>query len=468
VVEPTPPRPLHRQFFAMLVIVVATGQALGLALKMPALIGANDISRWCTVWSLLERGTYVIDDCPWQKQTMDKVQRPDPSGAVDDDGEPVLHFYSSKPPFLPTLIAGALYPFRAATGVPLDKVVLQERSPRDDQREEIPKPAEWPVAVFYFDPVIVLLNVAPLAVYLLLFARLLDRYARNDWAWMATLVAAAWGSQLFAFGETLNNHSVAAFSAFFALYAFLNIWDGTSRTGLDFAAAGFFAAFCACNELPAALFGVILFGTLVARFPRQTLLYFVPAAALPIAGFLASQYMALGTFVPAYAEFGGPSYNFAGSYWNTPLEADAIDDPRPVYLLHMLIGHHGVLSLTPIFAFSFASIALHLAGRMRRLRALAAMTAVLTVALLAFYTWKTTNYGGSTQGLRWLFWLHPFWLILLPPALEPGQDHRGFRALGLAAIGVSAFTVGYALRMPWSHPWMLDLMEHLNWMTLKR
>ena len=37
--------------------------------------------------------------------------------------------------------------------------------------------------------------------------------------------------------------------------------------------------------------------------------------------------------------------------------------------------------------------------------------------MLAFYTWnpKARNYGGSTQGLRWLFWLIPFWLVVLPP-----------------------------------------------------
>ena len=42
---------------------------------------ANDISRWCTVWSLLERGTYAIDECPWQVDTQDKVERA-PSGAA--------------------------------------------------------------------------------------------------------------------------------------------------------------------------------------------------------------------------------------------------------------------------------------------------------------------------------------------------------------------------------------------------
>ena len=27
-------------------------------------------------------------------------------------------------------------------------------------------------------------------------------------------------------------------------------------------------------------------------------------------------------------------------------------------------------------------------------------------------------------------------------------------------------SVGYALRVPWSHPWLLDFLEHLNLDTL--
>ena len=33
---------------------------------------------------------------------------------------------------------------------------------------------------------------------------------------------------------------------------------------------------------------------------------------------------------------------------------------------------------------------------------------------------------------------------------------------------VSVLSVGYALRTPWSHPWMLDAMEHLGLYELKR
>ena len=94
----------------------------------------------------------------------------------------------------------------------------------------------------------------------------------------------------------------------------------------------------------------------------------------------------------------------------------------------------------------------------------------LTAALLAFYTWnpKARNYGGSTQGLRWLFWLIPFWLATLPPGVEGGQERRWLRWLVLLALAVSVMSVGYALRSPWSHPWILDALEHLDLYTVKR
>src|SRR5579864_8634147 len=447
-----------RRFVALLVIGTATAQALGLTLKMPTQLEANDISRWCTVWSLLERGTYAIDDCPWQNKTQDKVYKPAP---FEHDANAVKHFYSSKPPLLPTLIAGLLYPARAVVGVPLDDQVLQTRVTRPVRQEvkdkpgtytvvaETPEPVKWPAYVLYLKPVIVLLNVVPMCIFLALYARLLDRYAQNDWAWFVSLFAAAWGTQLFAFEQTLNNHTVAAFSAFFALYAFQRLWDEDRRSPVLFAVAGFFGAFCACNELPAALFGLGLFGMLLFRFPRPTLVAFVPAAAIPCLAFLATQYLAMGNLLPAYADAGGESYKgYEGSYWNTPLEFDWFDqhpESWPSYLFHMLLGHHGVFSLTPIFLFSAYAIVRHLLGRDRRLTALAWLTAFLTGALVAFYAWKTHNYGGSTQGLRWLFWLFPFWLIFLPLGLEPGQDRHWFRGLSFAALLVSVFSIGYAL-----------------------
>lgn len=492
-----------RRFVGLLVIVAATAQALGVALKAPTHLEVNDISRWCTVWSLVERGTYSIDECPWRSRTQDKVLRPDKlappnatAGALKrleytlapaswKQGEATERFYSSKPPLLPTLIAGILYPFRATTGVKLDDFVPQQRLPRNvekpdpnDPRKtiretETPRePVRWPVYVFYLKPVVVLLNVVPMLMTLLLFARLLDRHAANDWAWFFSLFAAAWGTYLFAFDQTLNNHTVAAWSAFLATYALVRIVDDGRPSSGWYAMAGFFGGFCATNEIPAALFGVLLFLVLLVRSPGRTLAVFVPTAAVPIGAFLLTQFLAFGQFTPVYEEFGTRSYEFDLSYWTTPLEMDWYNkhpESLRVYLFHMTIGHHGIFSLSPIFLFSLWG-ALRLIARRGRLATTAWLTLLLTIALLAFYTWnpKARNYGGSTQGLRWLFWLIPFWLITLPAGVESGQARRLGRGLALAALAVSVMSVGYALRHPWSHPWMLDLMEHLDILTLKR
>ncbi len=496
-VEQKPARSDPRRFVALIVIVTATGFALGHSLRQPTQMGANDISRWCTVWSLLERGTYVIDECPWQVDTQDKVYRaPKESGGRPAGTEPVKHYYSSKPALLPTLIAGILYPARLATGVPLDRVVLEPRAKRWTQKAdpdsptkvrgvfETPKdPVKWPVYIFYFKPIIVLLNVIPYGLFLVYFTRLLDRYAANDWTWFFCLLAAAFGTYLLPFTQTLNNHTIAAFSAFFALYSFLSIWDAGEHSRWRFAIAGFFAAFAVTNELPALAYLATLSGVLVVRFPRKTLMYFIPAAAVPIAAFFIAQHAVFGEFKLAYEAFGTDEYLYEGSLWKTPLDLDYFNDhpePYAVYLFHMTLGHHGVFSLTPLFLFS-AWGAVRLIGNnggfmtvLRRggepMAVMAWLTTVLTIVVLAFYTWnpKARNYGGSTQGLRWLFWLIPFWLTLLPKGVEEGQTRSWVRGMALLALGVSVVSVGYAIRNPWTHPWLLDGLEHLGLYSLKR
>ena len=210
---------------------------------------------------------------------------------------------------------------------------------------------------------------------------------------------------------------------------------------------------------------------------------------------MAAQYAALGEVKLVYTEFGTESYLWEGSLWKTPLELDALNLPwfdakeaarrgiggesYGLYLFHMTLGHHGFWSLTPIFIFSIVGLVRLIRGQdyLRVLReggppmaAVAWMTAVLTVVLLAFYTWnpKARNYGGSTQGLRWLFWLIPFWLLPLPRGVEDGQTRRWVRILSLLALAVSALSVGYCMRNPWTHPWILDALEHLGAYTLPR
>lgn len=493
---PSTVRPLHRQLAGSLMVLVAIGLGLGATLKSNVMRGANDTSRWCTVWSLLERGTYAIDECPWQIQTQDKVWMFEPFPPSGQ--EPRKRFYSSKPPLLPTIVAGLLYPFRAATGVPINAVVELPRSrrlevqgldyePKEDQKVvqvlegykvieiQPAEPAKWSAHVLYFDPVLVLFNVVPMALFLVLFARWLDRAAANDWAWLVSLAAACFGTNLFLFTPTLNNHTPGAYSAFFAAYAWLRIWtDGRDHWGY-FAVCGLLGGFAATCELPAVGLCALLFGSLLWKHPRKTLAVLVPAAIVPVAAFEITLYAATGGWTEVvYNRFHeeGPNapYRYPGSYWIRPLEIDALDEPKWLYAFHLLFGHHGIFSLTPIFLFSFWGIGSLIARRNAtvRLRDAAAATLLLSIVVIGFYVRKTNNYGGWTQGARWLFWLIPLWLIFLPFGCEAGQDRRWPRRLAMAALFVSVMTSGYGLMQPWSHPWILDALDHLGLYEMTR
>ncbi len=536
-----------RAYAAPVIILMAVGLAGGLTLRMPTLLEANDISRWCTVWSLLERGTYAIDDCPWQSRTQDKVMRRDPwwngenSGKPGETVEPPKRFYSSKPPMLPTLIAAMIYPARQAIGLPIDHETETPKIPRnvrvDDPsapggvRVELqtPEPHKWSAHVAYLKPVLIVLNVVPLAVMLLRYRRFLDAGDHADWPWLASLAAFAFGTYLTVFASTLNNHLVAAWAAFFAFSAMIRAMNDDSGQRWPYLSAGFFSAFCACNELPAASLAALLGLILFIRSPRLALTAFVPAAAVPVSVFFVCQFAALGTWVPAYAEFGGEAYEYPGSYWTTPLDLDYFDkhpEPRSVYLAHMLVGHHGVFSLSPIFLFAMVGIAARMGDRKGRALGLAGATAVIVIAGLAwrlrkdgaidpakldwmlwliplwplflipqpvesdradrglkaaawatfvlslvvigFYGYKTNNYGGSTQGLRWLFWLIPLWVMFLPDGFRGGAGCVTQRRLGYVALGLSFLSVGYGIRSPWTHPWILDALDRFGWYVLVR
>ena len=137
----------------------------------------------------------------------------------------------------------------------------------------------WPAYIFYFKPIVVLLNVIPFGMFLILYARVLDRYAANDWTWFFCLVAAAFGTYLLPFTQTLNNHTVAAFSAFFALYQFCRDLGRRRTLRLAIRGGGLLRGVRRGERAAGAgVPGLVVRPAARCQFPRKTLLYFVPGA----------------------------------------------------------------------------------------------------------------------------------------------------------------------------------------------
>jgi hypothetical protein len=434
---------------------------------------SNDKSRWATIRCLVDEGTYVIGRRVYpdgsdpktfhdegvvtepQFKSLDIVLRPLGDNAT---GPQTREFYSSKPPLMPTLLAGEYWLLKKAFGWDIVR----------DRFRVIPT-------------IVFTINVIPFAVYLFLLSRLIEAAGKTDFGKILAFSSAALGTFLITFSGTLNNHSPAAYCILFATFPlFKAMIEKRDMAPGGYLACGFFAGFAVTFDLPAAAFlAAIGIPLLIAR-TRHTLFFLIPAAIVPIAGLLLCNYLSMGQVRPAYGEFGGPWYNFEGSHWakrGTALAKgiDFNDEPTSIYAFHLLFGHHGWFSLTPIWLLSFGSLmamGIRSAADVRKLlgrgngtgwtpEVFAAMTLVVSVVVIAFYLTRTQsyNYGGFTSGPRWLFWLIPLWVLALPTAADWLGSRKAGRVLCAVLLGFSVLSVFYPTPNPWRPPWILQLME---------
>ena len=448
--------------------------ALGIV-RAESCLSANDRSRWATVWSLVERGTYRIDEIdslevlhkPSGKRrlrfrTIDKVRH---------DG----HFYSSKPPLFPTLVAGVYAGIRGASSwTLLDNTETVSRC------------------------ILLLVNWLPWTIALVVLARMLDRYAQHRSTRVLVLVTASVGTLLLPFLVSLNNHTVAATAVVFVVAAVLRVTVDGDLCPRHFIFAGLFAGWAAANDLPATSLVAVAGWLLLRTDRRRTLVFFLPAVALVAAAFIGTNVIATGGWKPFYAYYGTEKYLWAvdgqQSYWLNPQGIDKANDSPAVYLLHCLIGHHGIFSLSPIFLIGLLTIS----NRVRRgespLLRLSAWTGLLTTVVLGFYLTRTQNYnyGGVSCALRWSLWLVPLWLMSLVPVVDswgetgsptppPGNAPRspatGRTPLRVAWIlaALSIVSAVFPLLHTWKKyppppnpfqaPWFYRLMEDWGWIA---
>jgi hypothetical protein len=314
----------------------------------------------------------------------------------------------------------------------------------------------------------------------------------TDWGRLFVLATACFGTFVTSFQGALNNHTIATCCVVFALAPALRLLFGgpAEDRGWRYAAAGFFAAFAACSDLPAAAFAAALLGLLLLHAPRKTLTWFVPAAVIPVAIFFVCNYQAIGQLKPAYGELGGEWYVYPGSNFNPNAELDkrrgvdwAKEQESPAaYAFQFLLGHHGIFSLTPVWLLAAAGLVTGLATRPgsaalsktepdgRDLwqrwgpqRTLAVLTLAVSVVVVGFYLgFAPRNYGGWTLGPRWLMWLTPLWLLVLLPMANKIGCCRSGRAIGILLLGFSVLSAVVPAGSPWHHPWIHIVLEQIR------
>ena len=520
----------HWSIYWLIIIaafIFATGRVLTLGIdagngeKTP-FMSANDRSRWATVRSLGDHGTYVIDDVIddtsngifWN--TIDKVRH------LDRDGQP--HYYSSKPPLLSTLVACIYSNVKSLTGLNLTEQTL-------------------PTAKV----LLLIVNAIPWLCFLYLLASTLEKLQLRDWTRYFIVTSAGFATFLSTFVVTLNNHLPAAIFVMATLYCLVWIVNFDNVDWKTYLLTGFAAAFTAALELPALSFLAITATICFFKSPAKFLLGFLPTCLVVVAGFLWTNHLAHDDWRPPYMHksdgerieiFTGPEfaanldfnripeqltkslekfelvapsiapadwpfendtkqrwivkditanrftilaiegsdvfelrkwdnwYDYEGSYW-TSSQKSLLDQGEPDaanYFFHTLFGHHGIFSLTPIWLLSFAGMIAITGTSKFKMQWFGAMTILLTVTVFSFYIFylpaHDRNYGGITSTFRWALWLAPLWLICMAPVVEwLGKSKRG-RAVCIFLLLASALSALYSADNPWTHPWLYEVWEY--------
>ncbi len=130
-----------------------------------------------------------------------------------------------------------------------------------------------------------------------------------------------------------------------------------------------------------------------------------------------------------------------------------------MYAFNVLIGHHGLFSMTPLFVFSLVEMVRRVV-RKDRYVVETLLFGVTAAVVTAFYIFRTHNYGGWCVGMRWLVPVMPWLLLLFGLWIDRASLGPIKWTLVLVAFAVSAFNVQDGLTSPFQfsvwHNWLED------------
>ncbi len=482
---------------------------------------ANDRSRWCTVAALVEDGTYQIDRLV--NFTNEKKRRPwytiDMVRHRGEDGK--LHYYSSKPPLFPTMVAGVYWFVHQFDGLSM---------------------TEQPIYVPRL--ILLLVNLPMMGVFLWYLIACIEMIGQGEWSRRFTATAACFGTMLTAFAVTLNNHLPAAMAMAIVCYLYMKAADKLLEEEpfelrdlpLQYwVLAGLAAGFAVANELPA-LSMTVGWIYLVHKLSKRAVAPFVGGVAVVAIAFFATNFIAHSSLRPAYAHRSdgeqvatipsqqqpsnetiqntladagvigasttisittsgeadrwavqsdqddlfslrqapgsdqwslnhwGDWYDYPGSYWDDGKRkgVDLGEPSRIVYLFNMLFGYYGIFAITPLWVLLPQGFYRSTRRGPRDFRRLAGVIAASTLVCILFYLFRPTidrNYGGVSACFRWMLWFTPLWFVVITPTIDELAVAQKRRAALLALACAGVFSMSFALETPWQSPWIYQLWQ---------
>ena len=268
------------------------------ACAIPAARHDLALSRLATMYSLTEYGSFYLDapegrePNPFASNTVDKVLA---------RGREI----SSKPPILPLMMTGEYVVLRSVFG--LD---LKNEADRGKVMRVLTFTFVWVpffLTVLLFDRTVALFDVDPLI------------------RWIVTLFL-AFGTQLWGYSLSINNHIPGTFFLVLCLYLALGlIYRKWAPAPWRFALFGLSAGLVLTVEMPASIWAAIAGFCLMYHFPRKTLGWAALAVAAPVAVHAGVMMHVTGSPFPVQVH--PDKYLFGNSYWRHPTGTDGRNEP---------------------------------------------------------------------------------------------------------------------------------------------
>jgi hypothetical protein len=362
----------------------------------------GDRARFATTESLVERGTFAIDDSPYII-TIDKVYI---------NG----HFYGCQTPLMPILMALFYYPLfnLGISFISHSKLTI------------------WILTLIF--------NGSASAGTSALMG-LIHFHERGD------LKRAIYFSGLFFLGTLylsysvlLNNHTFSGFLIFLAIYLILYC----KQNGITAFFAGLVVTIAGVTDPPAGIafaIGLLIY-QISKKFPPKIILTFILGGIAPAIAHIIANHAISGSIFPTnikpeYFIYPGAVFdesNLSGVVFNSSLKE------LVSYAFQCLFGVRGWFSYTPILLFGILGALIAVKSKADRSKALLAL--IPTLIVLSFYIWRTKNLGGFSYGVRFFLALTPalFWMLIFFP--EPSKRKavrylfRGFAVWSIIVAGV--------------------------------
>ena len=366
-----------------------------------------DRARFATAESLVERGTFAIDDSPGLK-TVDKVYI---------NG----HFYGCQTPLMPMIIAVFYFPlFKLGLNfIANDKFLI------------------WLLTIIFSGG-----SAAGTAVLLgkLHFLRRGDYFRSLKFALLFFF-----GTLYLSFSVILNSHT---FSGFLIILSYYLIGYKYKSSAASFI-AGLSVSIAAVTDPPAGIafaIGFFIYRFAVYRNISHSLWYIIgclPPAIIhsviniSISGSILPTNINPENFIYPGAVF--DESNLSGVVVNSTFREIA------VYGFNCLFGPRGLFVYTPLLIFAvYGGI---IAFRSQKHRKKAILIFIPILFILSFYVWRTQNYGGDSYGIRFFLSLVPMLFILLI-SFEDKLRKKIVRWIYHLAIGWSCLFAGVGVIRP--------------------